>query len=470
MPPRAKPVVLAMDIGSSSLRTALFTHTGRRIGESTAARQYTVRYTDDGGAELDAREILRAARACLKETIHHADQRGSPIIAVAGSAIWHSLLGLDRRGEPITPIFTWADSRPQKDATQLRQEIHESAIHQRTGCMLRAPYWPAKLRWLRRANRALFARTARWISPGTWIFEKLFEVGLTSHSMASGTGLYNLQRRDWDVELCRLSKVRPDQLGKIGDECLTSRSRSHIPRDTPVCPALGDGAAGNLGSGADEDGKIAINIGTSAAARKIAGRVKIPPGLFGHVVDGRRFLVGGAISNAGNLRQWCLRELRLEDNSLARLQAAQDRLTVLPFWINERAPTWPEDLPGTIIGLNSTTSAEEILRAATTSSYYRLADILERLTNDRDPQIIVSGGVLHSRSSLEILADCLGRKIQVCHELESSLRGAAVHALEKIGCDVRPLRAGRIISARPELAERHRVRRERQNSLERKLS
>ena len=75
--------------------------------------------------------------------------------------------------------------------------------------------------------------------------------------------------------------------------------------------------------------------------------------------------MGGAISNAGNLRRWCERELRIEENeenALSRKAAADDALTVLPFWIAERAPTWPENFAGRLLALRNPPIARRILR------------------------------------------------------------------------------------------------------------
>ena len=78
-----------------------------------------------------------------------------------------------------------------EDAARLREQLDERVIQERTGCMLRASFWPAKLLWLRRTQPKLFRRVARWVSPAEWIFEEIFGVRACSHSMASGTGLYN---------------------------------------------------------------------------------------------------------------------------------------------------------------------------------------------------------------------------------------------------------------------------------------
>jgi sugar (pentulose or hexulose) kinase len=170
-----------------------------------------------------------------------------------------------------------------------------------------------------------------------------------------------------------------------------------------------------------------------------------------------------------------LRQLQLgttEARALSRIAAATDDLTILPFWVNERAPTWPENLRGTIVGLNHSTDGAAIFRAAMCATFYRLADILELLQQTSGPakQIIVSGGVLRSKPSLRLLADSLGCDIYVSAQKEASLRGAAVYVLEKLGYATTPLPKPKLVRHDPDLAAKHRVRRERQGELEKRLS
>ena len=425
---RSEPALLALDLGTSSVRSALFDENAEVVPGSRASAEYRVRHSADHGAELDPALVLRATRKCLRLT-------NSPVEIVAGSGFWHSLLGLDENANPLTPIYTWADSRGAADAARLRAEFDERTIQQRTGCMLRASFWPAKLLWLRRTDRQLFRRVARWVSPAEWIFEEVFGVRTCSHSMASGTGLYDFARHDWDRELVERCSVQPEQLNPLRDQVASYFS------------AIGDGAASNLGSGAARAGVVAINVGTSAAVRAVpAEKTPLPFGLFRYVVDERRGLLGGAISNAGNLRAWCVRELRLaqDDRAIEKLLRAAEgragRLTVLPFWVNERAPTWPENLESAILGLAQTTSAAEILHATTAATCHRLAEIFDQLAHalGRVRQIVVSGGILQSPASLQILANSLGRELTVCADQEASLRGAAVHALERLGARISP--------------------------------
>jgi gluconokinase len=462
------PVVLAIDIGTSSVRTALFDRNAQRTPHSNADQVYRVRHTAGHGAELDPQVLLRATRKCLRHT-RRLTMR--PVDAVGGSGFWHSLLGLDRAGQPLTPIFTWADARCAKDAARLREKFDERAIQQRTGCMLRASFWPAKLLWLRRTRPQLFRRVARWVSPAEWIFDQIFAVRACSHSMASGTGLYDFARRDWDEELLAVCRLTRSQLNLLRDEVAGD--------GLTVYPAIGDGAASNLGSGASTRGLVAINVGTSAAVRAVlSSDTPLPFGLFRFVVDRERSLLGGAVSNAGNLRAWCLRELRLPNDEraiekiLRQSGAASDGLTILPFWVSERAPTWPEHLDGIIHGLTQATTAANLLHAATAAFCHRLAQILTELENaiGHAKKIIVSGGILQSPASLQILADSLGRDLHVCADQEASLRGAAVHALEQSGRKMAAPKCKQRIRPNGGNAARAREQRERQRALEELLA
>jgi sugar (pentulose or hexulose) kinase len=145
-------------------------------------------------------------------------------------------------------------------------------------------------------------------------------------------------------------------------------------------------------------------------------------------------------------------------------------VTLLPHLVNERAPTWPTT-SGSIVGITAATSAAAIYRAAMTASYYRLAAILDLVEGATRPveRVVVSGGVLNSPRLLAILSDALGRDLHVCRERESSLRGAALHVLRERDVAIAPLPGGRTIRHNPEIAARHRERRNVHGAFERLL-
>src|SRR5947207_5485127 len=155
--------------------------------------------------------------------------------------------------------------------------------------MLRAFFLAAKLRLFRRTDGNLLRKVVRWVSPADWIFEEIFGTGGSSPSMASGTGLYDLRTKKWHEDLRQACEVGIEKLTVITE---TPRRAISFPglREAQVFTAVGDGAAGNLGCGADGGGRVAINLGTSAAVRIMEGprnaRTPIAFGLFRSDVDG----------------------------------------------------------------------------------------------------------------------------------------------------------------------------------------
>ena len=152
--------MLALDVGSSSTRACLYDGRGREAGEP-ARREYAARTARDGSAELDADELVAAARAVL-------DEAGGGHEAIGISCFMHSLLLLDERDRPLTPVLLWQDRRAAGQAEELKARLDEHAVHARTGCVFHPSFWPAKLAWLRREG--LLERTRRVLSFADYLF------------------------------------------------------------------------------------------------------------------------------------------------------------------------------------------------------------------------------------------------------------------------------------------------------------
>jgi len=477
-----EPLILALDIGTSSTRAALFDITAHRAPSTTSQHDYPLLTSPDGKAEIEPGALFGAARACISETLQRrradAKLRDRPVAAIGVSCFWHSLVGCTEKGEAITRIITWADSRCHEAAAALRKRFDERKIHARTGCMLRSSFWPAKLAWLQRVEARLFARVRQWMSPAEWLQLRLTGGANCALAMATGTGLFDPQQQKWDAGMLKAVDISPENLRPLGDEPtpITGPFAQEFPELRGVLwfPGIGDGAAGNLGCGATHHGLAAINVGTSAAVRVVReGPATAPFGLSCYRVDARRHLVGGAVSNAGNLRAWCLRELRLTDGpeletALAARSGPHHGLVVLPSWNTERAPSWNEDATGTIHGIRQSTTALDLLQAITEATYHRIERIVELLdcAEHGTPKLIVSGGIQKSASSLERLANVIGRPIYPFDEPEASIRGAAVHALEKLGYPIPAHKLINPVKPRKAAAREYAAEREKQRRLE----
>lgn len=481
------PLILALDIGTSSSRAALFDETGGRIIESTAQRSYPLLTSGEGMAELEPGVLLAAIQQCLAQTLSYARNtpvlRGRRIAGVGVSCFWHSLIGTDTEGKPLTNVITWADARCRAEAAHLREAFSEEAVHARTGCMLRSSFWPAKLLWLRKKQPLLFKAVDLWMSPAEWLQQSLTGSAVCALGMATGTGLLNPTLLNWDQEIVSYCGLEASRFLPLTDAPVPVGHplAGDFPElaGVPWFPAIGDGAASNLGSGCTTPGLAAINVGTSAALRimRAGERAQAPTGLFCYRVDAQRYLVGGAISNAGNLRAWCLKELQTGDPAaleaaLAARPGPNHGLTVLPCWTAERAPTWNEELRGSILGITQNTTGLDLFQAITEATYQRIAQIADLLVANtgETPKFLVSGGIQHSQTALQRLADILDQPVYANPEPEASIRGAAVYAMEKLNLPIKPLPESAPLVPRQEFAHQYREARHKQTALETLLS
>jgi gluconokinase len=438
-------MVIALDVGTSSARAALFDARGRAVGGRFHQVPYEAVTTRDGGVEHDPGVVLDAATACLDAVTRAA--RHDDVQAVAVTTFWHGLLGFDAGGRPVTPVFSWADSRSVRDAAVLRGALDEAALHARTGCPLHSSYWPAKLRWLSRERPAEAGRVAHWGSVGEHLELALFGEAGTSLSMASGTGLFDQDALTWDTEALAAAGIESDRLFPLRDRTEGRRGlrtpwavRWPTLRSVPWFPAIGDGAAGTIGSDCTDPGRVALNVGTSAALRVVSDR-RPPRGLWRYRIDRRRALVGGATSEGGNVYAWCRDLLQLPDDEAIERQletrSPDDHgLTILPFVAGERAPGWRGDRRATITGLSLDTTALDVLHASLEAVALRLVLVYELLAPlaDASHVIVASGGaVSRSRHWRRLLADALGQPLHCAAEGEATGRGAALLALEALG-------------------------------------
>jgi len=448
-------VVLALDVGTSSCRATLFDVRGRRMRGRAGQVAYSASLTPEGGAELDPERLLE--HLCEAIDAACASRGGRRVVGVGMSTFWHSLMGVDARGEPLTPLYLWLDARSRADAARLHGELDERAVHSRVGCMLHWSYWPAKLAWLRRIQPARFDAVRRWVSFGEFALARLTGEAALSISMASGTGFLNQHTLEWDDEVLQAVGVGRECLGEVlaGTESAPVLNRKFEQRwpalaGAPWFPAVGDGACSNIGAGCVTPKRFALMVGTSGAERAVWAppeRFRIPPGTWCYRVDAQRVVLGGALNDGGSLLDWLRRGLQLPsiahaEAELAAMQPDSHGLTVLPFWGGERSTGWADDARGAIAGLRLTSSPVDILRAALEAVALRFGEIdraLLRALPDSSEVVATGGALLRSPSWMQILADVLGRPVVASTEKEGSSRGVALLALETLGCHAQPL-------------------------------
>ena len=472
-----RSAVLALDVGTSSSRASLYDLQGRPVAGRASRIPYTPHVTPDGGGELDPHLLLDQVCAAIERVL--AQDPLEEIVAVATDTFWHSLIGVDDAGEPVTPVFLWLDARSRGEVAGLRQRLDEHAVHARTGCVLHWTYWPAKLTWLRRTRPHVFKRAQRWMSFGELLLEQLTGEPRLSLSMASGTGLLDVHSGDWDAEVLDVVGIDRERLGRIVPlkEAATTR-RWPALSGVPWLPAVGDGACSNLGAGCASADRFAVMIGTSGAERVVwspPDPFEVPWGAWCYRIDRRRVILGGALNDGGSLMEWLrgalhLPALAVAEEEVAAMEPDSHGLTVLPFWAGERSPGWADDARGAIVGLRLHSQPVEIQRACMEAVALRFGEVdqilLQAMPNARE--VVATGGaLLHSPTWMQILADVLDRPVLASAEPEASSRGASLLALETLGLLELPMEelqpdVTRRFEPRPEHTRRYRAAAERQ--------
>lgn len=455
-------LILVLDVGTSSVRAALYDENAVRLDHTFVKNNRQLTVTEDGGAEIGAEEALNQVAAAIDEVLEKADEAAAKIEFVAASCFWHSLVGVDADGKALTPVYGWADIRSAEFVKMWGENFDKSEVHNRTGARFHSSYWAAKLLWLKTDKPEIFGRVAKWLSFADFLALRFFGEAVTSVSQASGTGIFDLRKCDWDEELIIFLGIKHKQLPRIADDKETFQL---LPAATPDGGeykrseeyarwrniesakwflAIGDGAANNIGANCVTRQKAALMIGTSGAMRVVYTGdppEQIPPGLWCYRLDRKRVIIGGALSDGGGLYGWLKNTLKLNctddeiEDIIAQCTPDSHGLTFLPFLAGERSTNWNATAKGAILGLHSATSAVEITQAALESVAYRFAAIFEQLNQIcKIETVIASGGALReSPIWTQIICDTLGQKLTLPDEHEASSRGAALFALEQAG-------------------------------------
>jgi len=360
-----------------------------------------------------------------------------------------NLLGIDDDNRPVTPLYTYADNRGSEHVGRLTELIDERECHLRTGCRFHPAYWPVRIMWLADQRRELFARVSRLVTFGQWIELRLFGVAAVSPSVASWSGMLDRHALEWDAHLLDVLPIEKKNLHGLSDGSprhgLKSDYAERWPRlaEAGWFAAVADGAAANVGTGCTDTGRVALTVGTSSALRVVldGSPADVSRGLWCYRLDGQRSLLGGALTEGGNIHAWARNTLRIGDldgleTRLAEIPPGEHGLLVLPLLYGERRPGWVADAKGAVTGITAQSGPEQILKACMEGVALRLATVFDLMQPvlGEEIEIVASGGALLASSTwLQMMADVLGRQVSVSDVRQASARGTALLALEGLG-------------------------------------
>ncbi len=446
--------MLGVDIGTSSTKAVVFTLDGKVVAGH--AIEYPLLCTVPGMAEQRPEEIYQAVLKSIAGAVSNAKISARNIVLVSFSAAMHSVLAVDIDGQPLTNSFTWADNRASPWAVRIRHELGGNAIYQRTGTPIHPMSPLCKLMWLRDEQPELFAKAARFVGVKEYVFFRLFGRWLVDYSIASATGMFNLQQLDWDEGALALLGLSRERLSEPVPTtfCLQGLDKDRAQQlglhsDIPFVIGANDGVLSNLGVNAIHPGQVAVTIGTSGAMCTVINKpVTDPSGrTFCYALTENHWVVGGPVNNGGNVFRWVRDELATAESEAARRADINpyDALTDIaeqvtpgaqgllfhPYMAGERAPLWNADLRGSFFGLALHHGKKHMIRAVLEGVIFNLYSILPAVEDLIGPttRMMATGGFSRSALWRQMMADIFNREVAVPESVESSCLGAAVLGL-----------------------------------------
>ncbi|MEJ2803897.1 gluconokinase [Comamonadaceae bacterium PP-2] len=453
-------IVIGVDIGTTSTKAIAIDVKGRVLAHH--AVDYPLLRPEPAAAEQDPQQIFEAVTTVIQSCAAQcrAKQADTQVLAVSFSAAMHSLIAIDGDDQPLTHSITWADNRAAPWAERIGTEWDGLAIYRRTGTPIHPMSPLAKLVWLRHEKPELFARTRRFVGIKEFVFHRLFGQWVVDHSIASATGLFNLERLDWDEGALAMAGIEADQLAtpRPTTDSLRSLPASlaeslGLPADTPFVLGANDGVLSNLGVNAIQRGEVAVTIGTSGAMRCVVDRplTDAEGRTFCYALTQDHWVVGGPVNNGGIILRWVRDEFAAAETETAkrlgidpyevltriaeRVSPGAEGLLFHPFLAGERAPYWDARLRGSFFGLGMHHGKEHMIRAALEGVIFNLYSILPAVeaVAGTSRAIKATGGFARSPMWRQMMADVFNRDVIVPESFESSCLGAAVLALYALG-------------------------------------
>jgi gluconokinase len=445
-------LVLAVDVGSSAVKAGLFDAAARPVESSQARVPHSITSASDGTSEEDAESLARAVESAIDAVLASSPAIARRITAVAVDSMASTFLGLDARGNAVTPVYLYSDTRSGPDVLRLCSEIDEVGAYQRTGCPQHTSYLPGRVRWLARTRPDMTALVESWADVPTYLYRRWSGRSdiPCSHSIASWSGMLNRHTLDWDRDLLACLGLEKRRLPVLSSFSTPMAGLSAgFARRWPALASrqfflgIGDGFAANIGAGCVRPGRVALTVGTTSAMRVVVPGTpeRVPYGLWAYRQSPESTLLGGAFSEGGNLLLWAKDTLRLPgpeawDAALSRLPPCAHGLTVLPFLAGERATGWSVSATGVIKGLRVSTTPLEVLQALmeAVALRFRLVSSLLMPELGPRPEIVALGGAIQgSEYWLQLMADALQLPVTVSAEPQDTLRGTAIIALKSSG-------------------------------------
>lgn len=440
--------ILAIDIGTSSCKAAVFSKEGqlRALGKGS----YGLLFPKAGCVEQDPEELLLG----VQRAVTHLEAQGMElqrIGAVSFSAQIAAQCLVDREGKALTNLISWMDTRAWEEARDFTEQFSREEIERLTGVdMVVTPsYGIAKLRWLHNHQREVLRKAFKFIQIKDYLIYHL--TGNWVSDPTSLKGLVHGQTGEAVPEIMEFIEEPPDLLPEVkqpyeiaGYLKAGAKGFEKLPPGIPVITGWNDMNAAFLGMGAltgacvgmdltgtsEHLGCVAFREDTAREAYKGLNRVPF--------LEGREVFYG-VTSSGGQAVEWFVRDLLEESDAAAYFQklSAQIRdlseaedpdLLFLPYLEGERNPWNNPDAKGVFFGLKRKHKQAELAVAVLEGVCFALRSIYDGFPQ-KPERVVVSGGASFNKIWNQMKADVMQVPFVRLETSEAGCTGAAILAM-----------------------------------------
>ncbi len=458
-------MLLGIDIGTSSAKAVVIDEVDGRI-VSSGDSEYSPSQPRNGWSEQDPEVWWRGCVEAVKTAIGAPGIAGADIKAVGVTGQMHGsvLLGADARdsggaAEALRPALLWNDQRTAKECGDIeRLAGGRRRLVEWVGNAALTGFTLPKLMWVRGHEGHLWNQVKVVLMPKDFVRFRMTGDLVTDVGDASGTLLFNPDRRAWCERATAAFGIDPKLLPRAmesfriaGVMTATAAKTLGLAAGTPVAAGSGDNMCGAIGAGAVTPGIVAATLGTSgviyahsdrprkdAADPEHCGRLHTMCAATG--ADG--WCITGCMLSAGLSLRWARETLApgVSYDQLmtqaAAVPAGCEGLVFLPYLTGERCPHPDPGARGGFIGLTVRHTRSHLIRAVVEGVTFGMGQILELVRSIGVPvgAIRLSGGGNRSALWRQMQADVYNCRVESTNtEVGGGAFGAAVLAGVGVG-------------------------------------
>jgi glycerol kinase len=447
--------VLSVDQGTTGTHVSILDDKLRVVGN--AYREFTQHFPKPSWVEHDLEEIWDSVELCIRRALKDAGLAGKDLAAVGitnqreTSGLW-----LREGGKPLGRAIVWQDRRTSGHCAKLREQGEEPRVRETTGLVLDPYFSGTKLSWMLENVKGARKRTEKgevcFGTIDTWLVYKMTggQAHVTDVTNASRTLLMDVKTLRWDDSLCKLFGVPTACLPEIrgsSESYGTTRGMKSLPDGIPLSGMAGDQQAALFGQACFTPGEAKCTYGTGAFLLMNTGETPVSSkaGLLTTVAwkigDKTTYALEGSSFIAGAAVQWLRDGLKVikksgDVESLAASVKESGDVVFVPALAGLGAPHWRPEARGLFAGIDRSTTAAHLARAALEGVAMQIHDLAEAMRRDsgRDiPAFKVDGGASANNLMMQFQADVLGTEVVRPKDLQTTSLGAAFLAGLTVG-------------------------------------